>query len=610
MTRHHRFTRWLLAMAWVTCAMPASFATPGQLPLGYRIGSGAYPWTGRLHALAFRTASMSSSPVQMPWEAGAQLDRQSTSARRLYLGGSQLVPLRWSAIDDDARALLDDVAPAGSGQARLAWLQGDLRDAALRPRDTRLGSAAGARVHVVAPPVWLPMQPGHTDFRQRHAGRPTMVWLGTRDGLLHGFDAVTGNERAGYLPRAVLPAAAALTDRAGAVPAAPCPRPTSIDADPSGTWRTLLLCAIPARNASSFSQGGAVFVLDVSAPDAETPIRLLWEVEANNALPLSGSGPIGAAMWQERGERRWAVVAIIAPDAAAGARAGLALLPMDRPAPRWSASADVPRIALPDSGCDMTTESVPLLAVTIRSTADGAAHMAYATDSAGRLWRFQLGHLSTGDRASPPTCMHRQRATAGDNAEAPVVVQTGAAPLVVYGAGNELSAIPDRPGVQRSPASIQAWPTGDGVVLRPAQVGAHAAADGWTLTLPQPGERIDTLHSVSPVHLGFTTVDADGQRRSYLVDAATGESVTTQDSDGAPVAAVTGLPWSGGTSTPLGIASTLAAGQATAPGGSTRDTFAVDLWQVEGNLATLLQQARWHRRRGRLGWRELVRSPQ
>lgn len=50
--------------------------------------------------------------------------------------------------------------------------------------------------------------------------------------------------------------------------------------------------------------------------------------------------------------------------------------------------------------------------------------------------------------------MHRQRGTAGDNTEAPVVVQTGTTPLIIYGTGNELSAIPDRPGIPRVPVSI------------------------------------------------------------------------------------------------------------------------------------------------------------
>ncbi|GJG96631.1 hypothetical protein [Cupriavidus pauculus] len=37
--------------------------------------------------------------------------------------------------------MLDDIAPADTGEARLSWLRGDLRNHALRPRDTRLGNA-------------------------------------------------------------------------------------------------------------------------------------------------------------------------------------------------------------------------------------------------------------------------------------------------------------------------------------------------------------------------------------------------------------------------------------------------------------------------------------
>ncbi|MBR7512962.1 hypothetical protein KC219_22665, partial [Mycobacterium tuberculosis] len=60
------------------CASP-----PGQLPLGYRISSGDFPWTGRLHALAFRTASPSSSAVLTKWEAGFQLDQRQPPPRPL-----------------------------------------------------------------------------------------------------------------------------------------------------------------------------------------------------------------------------------------------------------------------------------------------------------------------------------------------------------------------------------------------------------------------------------------------------------------------------------------------------------------------------------------------
>lgn len=601
--------RWLLGLVVAVGVMSSGFANPGDLPLGYRIASGAYPWTGRLHALSFKTAAISSSVVLTQWEAGEQLDPQDIDTRHLYLGGNRMVPLRWAAIDDDARRVLDDIAPTDAGEARLSWLRGDLRNRALRPRDTRLGNATGARIHVVPPPAWLPMQPSHTAFRQRQIKRPTTAWLGTRDGLLHGFDAVTGRERAGYLPRAMLAGAAALTASDGPVPHAPCPRPVSIDADPSGTWRTLLLCGIPSRDASTSKQTGAVFVLDVSTPDAGTPIGLLWEVASSQALPLSGSGPVGAAMWIEHGVRRWTAVAIVAPDDKTGARAGLALLPLDRPASTWLAGTTVRRMALPESGCDATTAAVGLLAVTVASTAGGIAQAAYATDTTGRLWRFGLDHLSSGAEPKPSTCLHRQR-SAGDRVEAPVVVRSGIGMLVVYGTGNELTAIPDRPGARGSPGRIDAMPKGNGMVLRAARADANPSDDGWTLALPHAGERIDTLYSASPVHVGFTTVAADGLQRSYLIDAASGESVVVADDLGTPAHAITGLPWTDTTVMPIGVQSTITTGAPTAPGTSTRDGFGLDLWQVNGDTATLQQQARWHQRRGRLGWRELVRSPQ
>jgi len=233
---------------WLSMTAPSHGSTTGQLPLSYRISAGSFPWTGRLHAIVFRTARIHTSTVLTKWEAGAELDLRDTASRRLYLGGDRLVPFHWRSIDADAQAELHTPEPSGNGTRRLAWLRGDRTDATLRPRDTRLASGAGARVRVVAAPAWLPMQPGHAQFRLRHANRAVTVWIGTRDGIVHGFDAVTGKELAGFLPRAALAGSAALTVPGSAMPVAPCPRPDSIDADPSGVWRTLLLCGIPSTD--------------------------------------------------------------------------------------------------------------------------------------------------------------------------------------------------------------------------------------------------------------------------------------------------------------------------------------------------------------------------
>lgn len=580
----------------------------GRLPMGYRVAPAGYPWTGRLHAIGFRTtADANRRGVLHLWEAGERLDQRDTDTRRLYLGGTRLTPLRWPAIDAEAKQHLNIDPTTGQpdthGADRLSWLRGNRPNPLMRPRDTRLASAAGARVHVVAPPAWQPMQPGHTAFRNAHALRPTTVWLGTRDGILHSFDAMTGRERAGYLPRAALAEAAALTAVGTRVPAPPCPRPHSVDADPNGRWRTLLLCATPATARTP----GTAFVLDVSTPDADTPIQLIWEVTGSDALPLTGSGPLRAAMLRVDNERRWFAVGILAPGTPAGARAALALLPLDLPAGAWATTGRVPRLPLPEQGCDSKTATTQLLAVTVRSDASGAARAAYAIDDVGRLWRFPLDAL--GADTPPATCLHRQTASRRGSVEPPVITYTGATPLIVYGTGNAVSAIPDHTEKPANPRQIRAIPSGNGVVLRAVPSSDPPGTTGWTLALPHPGEQIETLDAASPAHLSFTTLAPDGRARSYLIDAATGESVTVLQADGKPGAAITGLPFDPAFGGPFVSLSPVIEGAAPAPGISRRDVHSLALWQVDGDGAYLQQHAYLTRRRGRLGWRELIRTP-
>ncbi|ABF09558.1 type IV pilus assembly protein PilY1 [Cupriavidus metallidurans] len=601
---HHRtcFGGIVILVLWLSMTAPSHGSTTGQLPLSYRISAGSFPWTGRLHAVVFRTARIHTSTVLTKWEAGAELDWRDTASRRLYLGGDHLVPLHWHTIDADAQAVLRTPEPSGNGTRRLAWLRGDRTDATLRPRDTRLASGAGARVRVVAAPAWLPMQPGHAQFRLRHASRPVTVWIGTRDGIVHGFDAVTGKELAGFLPRAALAGSAALTVPGGAMPVAPCPRPDSIDADPSGVWRTLLLCGIPSTD----RQPAAVFALDVSSPESEAPIRLLWEIPASETLPLTGQGPIRALMWIEHGARRWAALTIVTAAPEASSPAGIALLPLDRPIVNGLPSGTVPRLYLPSTGCGADTTGTRLLAASVLANASGHARAAYVVDDTGRLWRFGLDHLGATQQAESARCLHRQRGSA--TAEAPIVMHPSSGPLVIYAGGGELSAIPDGRGPRGTPSRIDASVSGDGVIFRTGQPQLDTGANGWTLALPHPGESITTLDDVGPAHLSFTTLTPDGRTRSYLIEAASGESVMQTAPDGTLVRAVTGVPFDDRFGTPIAVASPTSNGGPVVPGSSTFDTFELGIWQVDGNTAHLAQNTHYRRRRGRLGWRELIRT--
>lgn len=600
-----------LACAWyLGMGLFGPTALAATLPTGYRIDAAGYPWTGRLHAITFHMAPLT-SPVQSVlsmWEAGRLLDRRDTASRRLYLGGAALGALHWHAIDAAAR---DTLAVEGNGPQRLAWLRGRLGDAGMRPRDTRLGSASGARVLVIPPPTWQPLQPGHDRFRQAHARRPHTVWLATRDGFVHGFESATGQELMAFLPRALLARAGDFSvhrpQGSGQMPDLPCARPDTIDADVGGRWRTLLLCAIPAtgmeaaaidgdadasgatgrtgrtgasgasgaRGAGGASGAATLFALDVSDPTGDIPLPWHWEISGHAALPLTGTGPLRVAAVFEAGVRRWYAVAIVAD----ALHTGMVLLPLGRPP-----SADVQSWHLPPRGCGNTPTRGRLLAATVHADARGIAAAIYATDTQGQLWRFAI------DARTAPVCVHRLRGPASRRAEAPVIVPGIGGPLVAIAGGSEVAAISP---AGAPPTSIRPQRQGDGVLL-PAN---RPSASGWTLTLPNDGEQFDQWLPAGPGHLAFTSIAADGRQRSYLLDAHHGSA-----------AAVTGLP-TPSSDPPIVTVTPIVTDAPTLPGTQRRDVDAIALWTVADGIARLQQQARHVRRRGRLSWRQLTHTP-
>lgn len=662
-----------IALAIVVWAIPACHGSPaGHLPRHYRIERAGYPWTGRLHAVTFHTSALDGglAPVMSQWEAGHLLDRRDPASRHLYVGGARMAALHWDALDDDARDRLAGGMSAREGKDRIGWLRGRFGMPDMRPRDTRLGHAGEAHVRVVAPPIWQPLMPGHDSFRIAHARRTHTVWLGTRAGVVHGFDAITGHEIAAFMPRALLSQAGALAG-AGSLPPlrVPCPRPDTIDADLRGAWRTLLLCGVPAIDDRDRGEDGlpdtaahadhpmshpmshpidypidypmdhpmdhtidhtidhpmddsiaaithapvnvgmhnemhdrrthvrhrptpAIFALDITTPDAHRPLSLIWELAATDTLPVTGSGPLRAAASIEHGTRRWHAVAIVAH----ADRTGIALIPLDA-----TPSRDIRQMLLPSHGCDGTQRAGRLLAASVLADARGLARSIHAIDDAGQLWRFPFPWDAATGPSPTPVCVLKLRGGASRRAEAPLILPGVIVPLVAVGSGSEVAVVPATPAPHAATARATAARAvirarrqhGDsgGVTLR-----ADGATDhGWTFVLPHAGERFERWLPAGHAHLAFTTVSADGGRRSYLVDAMRGIS---------PV--VTGLP--AARTEPVVTITPVHTDGETAPGIQRRDMESVALWTVGKDDAHLQQPLQHVRRRGRLGWRELTRS--
>jgi type IV pilus assembly protein PilY1 len=647
----------------------AAAALPGQLPTAYVVASAGYPWTGRLRALAFRP-TLATRSVTLPndaWEAGALLDARGSDARRLLTAARApslqdgLTTLSWDTLDSNTKALLGSArtrvfepdkrfaADGGGhgmddrendmgrlGQSRLAWLRGERTPgdglAAMKPRDTRLGNGRRARVRVVGPPQWLPGRPDHDAFRARHQLRATTVWLGTNDGLLHGFDAVSGKELTAYLPAAMLAGAAQAAEAGTPAVAPPCPRPEATDVRIDGNWHTVLLCGSAAQDGTAAS----VFALDITelaSGDVPT-LRLLWTLSADADLPLSPAGPVRAVELDDHGQPRWFAVSAIGPRKAESSRTeapspspsepppaepGLALIPLDKPAGApWRGRYAIVRLPLAAQGCDGGPPTA-LLATTMHTDLLRThAPAAYAVDASGRLWRFALGAALSGTSpASRAICLHVPPSPVEQHqTEAPHIATTPGGAMVVFGAGNSMTAIVDDGAAAPSPLPprlVGAEPADDGVILRaaPDPSGRVVSTGGWRIALPGTDERLDEILDAGTGYVAFVTRTADDQLHGYLIRTATGESVV-REKDGTPAgAAITGRRLGAAGETAVIVhrepASPQPGGEPPpVPGETGRSAFDISLWAVTGNVARPVGHTVASRRTGRLGWRELM----
>ncbi|MGO4325614.1 pilus assembly protein PilY [Cupriavidus sp. 2TAF22] len=544
--------------------------TASRQSLIYIAEPGQQPGTGRLLALV-RPATTAKQPPHLPapflpaWEAGARL----------------------AARDPDSRRLLSAQPDVDGAAARhLARLR----------RAPLARSPTGAQPVLVPPPAWMPGRPGHARFARKHAARPALVWLGTHGGLLHAFDAGTGEEVLAYAP-GVLPGQAApsgpvargtLSAPANRPAQVPCPFPEAADVllGP-GRWRTVLLCgmaAITAARPGQARQAGqqapaAVFALDITDTALEPPLGPLWEAHASPALPLAPAGPIRALALPAPDGNRWYAMVPLAPG-------GLALLPLDKPAHTpWLGKYAVQRLRLPASGCGAGTAGTALLAATVLSDAGGLAVAAYAVDDAGRLWRFDL-------RGPAPwlgedgRCQHRLDTRASQQAAPPIpvapeIISAPGGHLVVYGSGGDVAA-----------------------VFEPATSANAQATGGWKRVLANPGERLERILPAAPGHLALVTRTPDARQRAYLLRALSG--------DAAPPGKPLVQPPRGqavGADAAISLAATpLSPAPPSGPGLGARATVTLTLWSLEAGRATQLASTVASRRTGRLRWRELIRA--
>lgn len=262
-------------------------------------------WSGQLLAYSLDTNGKIVNPAT--WDTHASGSFPAPASRSIYTSnpscttlGSCGLEFLWANLSTGQQANLN-TSPSGStdtnGSDRLLWLRGQTVSG-MRTRSHVMGDI------VNADPVFIhaqdfgyiklggTMTTAYITFMNNKSTNPTlhppMLYVGSNDGMLHGFDANTGVEKFAYVPNLLMPKLSKLTatdyTHQYYVDAGPGFGDAYIDTgDGLGTrWRTILVGGLGAG-------GKGVYALDVTLPNSFGANKILWEFTHSELGELSGT---------------------------------------------------------------------------------------------------------------------------------------------------------------------------------------------------------------------------------------------------------------------------------------------------------------------------------
>lgn len=377
-------------------------------------------WSGDL--LAYDLDSFGNISSTSSWSAASQLDDGTPSASSRVIitrNATQGTAFQWSNLTSAQQADLNSLS-AASGQDVLNYLRGDRSNETagkLRIRDSLLGDIVnGSPVYVGTPSMqWPSTAPfptsigtTYSDFlaAQLSSPRDAIVYAGSNDGMLHGFNAATGEEEIAYIPSYLFSSNASeglhyLADpqyqHRYYVDLTPTVSDvyidTTNDSADNPAWTTVLL-------GGSRAGGKGLFLLNITDPgdfsesssDAEQ--LALWEF-THTELGYTFSKPTLAMM--ENG--RWAAIFGNGYNNSGTGEASLFIVFLDGGIDgTWtdgSSGSDLDYIILSTQQGDTTTPNGLVTPTVLDTDRNGAADRVYAGDLLGNMWAFDLSDATT-----------------------------------------------------------------------------------------------------------------------------------------------------------------------------------------------------------------------
>ncbi len=167
-----------------------------------------------------------------------------------------------------------------------------------RLRNKILGDIVESDPEYVGKSEFSYLDTGHAAYVTSTAGRAKTVFVGANDGMLHAFNADTGEERWAFVPNTVIPNLWKLADKNYQHANYINGEMTIADIQVGGTWKTILV--------SGFGQGGrGYFALDIT--DTANP-SVLWEVNSDIAAFSDMGYSYGKPVVAKKSDGTWVVL--------------------------------------------------------------------------------------------------------------------------------------------------------------------------------------------------------------------------------------------------------------------------------------------------------------
>jgi type IV pilus assembly protein PilY1 len=247
-------------------------------------------WTGNLYAFPINatTGVVNTSPASALWSAQTQLDGQTWNLGRLIATwdpvANQGTPFQWNpgtpstgiATTTVLGQDLETFTPDTNGQDVLQFIRGsnaqELRNGGqFRNRTHKLGDIVSSDPLYVGAPSSNNQTASYVAFARTYASRPPMIYVGANDGMLHAFNAATGNELFAYIPTGAYANLVQLVN-----PYYNAVHHFYVNGSPQASdvqfsdnsWHTLLV-------GTEAQGGGSVYAIDVTNPAAITTESVL-----------------------------------------------------------------------------------------------------------------------------------------------------------------------------------------------------------------------------------------------------------------------------------------------------------------------------------------------